>query len=209
MGCYNMTDTTLKVGIIGTGGISRRHIQGYRDNPRAEVLAVCGVDEEQAGRLALEYNIPRVYTDRERFLADSGIDAVSICTWNCDHAASSIAAMRSGKHVLCEKPMAMNALEAKEMLRVSRSAGRVLMIGFARRFGRDCAVMEDLIHDGLLGDVYYAKACNLRRNGFPGGWFGDRRRSGGGPLIDLGVHAIDLARYLTGRPQPVSVCGVV
>jgi predicted dehydrogenase len=203
-----MADATLKIGIIGTGGISRRHIQGYRDNPRAEILALCGINREEAEKLAREYHIPQVYTDRERFLADSGIDAVSICTWNCDHAVSSIAAMKSGKHVLCEKPMALNSSQAKEMLRVSQSTGRVLMIGFARRFGRDCAVMKDLIREGLLGDVYYAKACNLRRNGFPGGWFGDSRYAGGGPLIDLGVHAIDLVRYVTGCPAAVSVFGI-
>jgi predicted dehydrogenase len=104
--------------------------------------------------------------------------------------------------------MAMNSSEAKEMLRVSQSTGRVLMIGFTRRFGKDCAAMKDIIRNGLLGDIYYAKACNLRRNGFPGGWFGSRRYAGGGPMIDLGVHAIDLVRYLTGLPCPVSVFGI-
>ena len=135
------------------------------------------------------------------------IDAVSVCTWNAAHAECTIAALNAGKHVLCEKPMAMNAAEAQAMLDAAKRNDRLLMIGFVRRFGNDCAIAKDLIEHDRMGDIYYAKATYLRRNGCPGGWFGDKARSGGGPLIDLGVHVIDLTRYLMGKPKPVSVYG--
>ena len=119
----------------------------------------------------------------------------------------AIAALRAGKHVLCEKPMALNTAQAQEMEKAAKENGKLLMIGFVRRFGNDCAVLKDFIDSGSFGEIYYAKAQYLRRKGCPGGWFGDKSRSGGGPLIDLGVHVIDLCRYLMGGPQPVSVYG--
>ena len=132
---------------------------------------------------------------------------MSVCTWNSAHAECAIAALRAGKHVLCEKPMALNTAQAQEMEKAAKENGKLLMIGFVRRFGNDCAVLKDFIDGGSFGDIYYAKAQYLRRKGCPGGWFGDKSRSGGGPLIDLGVHVIDLCRYLMGGPQPVSVYG--
>jgi predicted dehydrogenase len=116
-------------------------------------------------------------------------------------------ALEAGKHVLCEKPMAINVEEALAMQAAADQNGKVLMIGFVRRFGRDCRVVTDLIENDRLGDIYYAKAQYLRRNGNPGGWFGNTALSGGGPLIDLGVHSIDLIRYLMGRKKVISVYG--
>ena len=140
-------------------------------------------------------------------LALKELDAVSVCTWNSAHAECAIAALRAGKHVLCEKPMALNTAQAQEMEKAAKENDKLLMIGFVRRFGNDCAVLKDFIDNGSFGEIYYAKAQYLRRKGCPGGWFGDKSRSGGGPLIDLGVHVIDLCRYLMGGPQPVSVYG--
>lgn len=116
-------------------------------------------------------------------------------------------ALNAGKHVLCEKPMAMNADEAKAMRDAAEKNGKLLMIGFVRRFGNDCRTVANLVESEKLGDIYYAKASYLRRNGAPGGWFGDKSRSGGGPLIDLGVHVIDMVKYLMGKPKAVSVYG--
>ena len=104
--------------------------------------------------------------------------------------------------------MAMNRFEAEEMKKAADDSGRVLMIGFVRRFGKDAELMKTFIDGGTMGDLYYAKANYLRRNGCPGGWFGDKAYSGGGPLIDLGVHVMDFVRYLAGRPKPVSAFGV-
>ena len=114
---------------------------------------------------------------------------------------------KKGINLCIEKPMALNAKEAQEMIDASKKAGKKLMVGFVRRFGNDAEIAKDFIDAGSVGDIYYAKVVYLRRNGCPGGWFGDKERSGGGPLIDLGVHVIDLARYLMGRPMPTTAFG--
>lgn len=199
----------IKVGIIGTGNISGAHMNGYKAlGDRVEVVAACDIDAEKLARYAAKHGIPRTYTDYNEMMAKEQLDCVSVTTWNAAHKGAAIAAMRGGANVLCEKPMAMNAAEAQEMLDVSRETGKLLQIGFVRRFGRDADTIRQLSAAGTMGDVYYAKATYLRRNGCPGGWFGDKSYSGGGPLIDLGVHVIDLTRYLAGNPQPVSAFGV-
>lgn len=195
------------MGIIGTGSISHSHMAGYRALGSAEVCAACDIDEKRVRAFAEQYGIPRVYTDYNEMLKREELDAVSVCTWNSVHAPASIAALRAGKNVLCEKPMALNTAQALEMEKAAKGAGKLLMIGFVRRFGNDTAVLQDFIRGGMMGDIYYAKATYLRRAGFPGGWFGDKSRSGGGPLIDLGVHVIDLVRYLMGKPKAVSASG--
>ena len=197
----------IKVGVIGTGGISGVHLGGYSRNPNVEIYALCDINEKNLAKRAEEYKVSRTFTDYREMLALKELDAVSVCTWNSAHAECAIAALRAGKHVLCEKPMALNTAQAEEMEKAAKESGKLLMIGFVRRFGNDCAVLKDFIDSGSFGEIYYAKAQYLRRKGCPGGWFGDKSRSGGGPLIDLGVHVIDLCRYLMGGPQPVSVYG--
>ncbi len=198
----------LKIAIVGVGNIAKNHIAGYLKNPNVELYAFCDIDEENLKEKGATYGVTRLYTDEAQMLAElPEIDAVSVCTWNSAHAPCTIMALNAGKHVLCEKPMAMNAAEAQAMIDASKKNGKKLMIGFVRRFGNDTEVTKDFIDAGSVGDLYYAKAVYLRRNGCPGGWFGDKSRSGGGPLIDLGVHVIDLVRYLMGCPKPVSVYG--
>lgn len=199
----------IKVGVIGTGGISNEHIRAYLRNEHVELYALCDIKEERVKSMAQKYGVPaeRAFTDMADLLALPEIDAVSVCTWNSAHAPCTIAALKAGKYVLCEKPMALNANEALEMQQAAERAGKLLQIGFVRRFGNDCATVKDFIDAGDFGALYYARATYLRRNGCPGGWFGDQSRSGGGPLIDLGVHVIDLVRFLMGNPKPVSVYG--
>ncbi len=197
----------IKVGVIGTGGISNEHIRAYLKNPDVELYAFCDINEERVKMMGEKYGVTRLYTDKDEMLKLSELDAVSVCTWNSAHAECTIAALNAGKHVLCEKPMALNAQQAKEMQAAAEKNGKLLMIGFVRRYGNDCAVLKDFIDNGYFGDIYYTKATYLRRKGNPGGWFGDKSRSGGGPLIDLGVHVIDLTRYLSGLGKPVSVYG--
>lgn len=197
----------LKIGIIGVGGISTQHIKGYLTDPDVELYAFCDINEERLKAKGEKYGVTRLFTKKEDMLALPEIDAVSVCTWNSEHAPCTIAALKAGKHVLCEKPMATNEKDAQEMLEVARQSGKLLMIGFVRRFGNDCRVVKDFIDANSLGELYYSKATYLRRHGNPGGWFGDKSRSGGGPLIDLGVHVLDLTRYLMGNPKPVSVYG--
>lgn len=200
----------LKAAIIGTGGISNEHIQAYLKNENVELYAFCDINEKQLNLMAEKYGVPeeRCFLDKDEMLkALPEIDIVSVCTWNSAHAECTIAALNAGKNVLCEKPMAMNTKQAEEMLEAAKKNNKLLQIGFVRRYGNDADVMKDFINAGYFGDIYYAKATYLRRNGNPGGWFGDKSRSGGGPLIDLGVHVIDLVRYLCGNPKPVSVYG--
>lgn len=197
----------LKVGIIGIGSISRAHINAYLNNPNVELYALCDINEERLHERGKEHGISRLYTDMNEMLALKEIDAVSVCTWNSAHKECTIAALRAGKHVLCEKPMSVSKEDAIEMQKVAKECGKLLMIGFVRRHGNDTKILKDFIENGTLGDIYYAKANYLRRDGNPGGWFGNKKYSGGGPLIDLGVHIIDLVRYLMGNPNPVSVYG--
>lgn len=198
----------LKVGIIGTGGISRMHTESYQALDNVEIVACCDIDGEKVKAYAEKYGIPRYYTDCREMMEKETLDLVSVTTWNSAHCECTIAALRGGANVICEKPMAMNAKEAEEMVRVAKEEGRLLQVGFVRRFGSDVAVLREFQKAGTLGDIYYAKATYLRRSGFPGGWFGDLKYSGGGALIDLGVHVIDLVRYLAGNPKPVSAYGV-
>ena len=198
----------IKVAIIGVGGISKHHINSYIENPNVELYAFCDINEKVLRAKGETYGIERLYTDEATMLRElPEIDAVSVCTWNSAHAPCTIMALEAGKHVLCEKPMATNAEDAMKMLATAKRVGKKLMVGFVRRFGKDTKVIRDFMDAGSVGELYYAKASYLRRNGCPGGWFGDKSRSGGGPLIDLGVHVIDLVRYLCGNPKPVSVTG--
>ena len=198
----------LKIAIVGTGSISHSHIRAYLQNPDVELYAFCDINEERVKMMGEKYGVKRLYTDEAAMLRElPEIDAVSVCTWNSQHAPCTIMALNAGKHVLCEKPMATCAADAVKMKETAEKNGRLLMVGFVRRYGNDCKILKDYIDNGYFGDIYYGKATYLRRNGSPGGWFGDKSRSGGGPLIDLGVHVIDLTRYLMGNPLPVSVYG--
>lgn len=198
----------IKVGIIGVGGIAQAHIQAYRKNPAVELYAFCDINPNQLKSQGELHGITRLYTDvNDMMAALPELDAVSVCTWNCAHAACTIAALKAGKHVLCEKPMAMNAEEAAAMCKAAEESGKLLMIGFVRRYGNDMTILREFIDSDYFGELYYSKVTYLRRNGNPGGWFSDKARSGGGPLIDLGVHVIDFARFAMGNPKPVSVYG--
>ncbi len=201
----------LRVGIIGTGGIGGCHMTGYKalaEQGRVEVVACCDIDEPKLLAFCEKHGVPNRYTDCREMMAKEQLDCVSVCTWNSAHKDCTIAALEGGANVICEKPMAMNAAEAQEMLDTAKRCGKLLQIGFVRRFGEDADQVKRLVADGVFGDIYYAKAMYLRQNGCPGGWFGDKAFSGGGPLIDLGVHVIDLTRYLAGCPKPVSAYGV-
>ena len=133
-------DKKLKIAVIGCGSISGCHLDAYSKNPNVEIYALCDINEKNLHRRAEEYHVTRLYADKDKMLAElPEIDAVSVCTWNAAHAECAIAALNAGKNVLCEKPMAMNAAEAERMLEAAKRNNRLLMIGFVRRFGNDCA----------------------------------------------------------------------
>lgn len=195
----------LKVAVIGAGSISDCHLQAYAGNPDVEIYAICDLNEERARDMAKKYDASRVFTDYRDLLAMSEIDSVSICTWNNSHAEISIAALDAGKNVLCEKPLCQTVEEALAVEQAVKRSGKLLQVGFVRRYSDNAQILKQFIEAGELGDIYYAKASCLRRLGNPGGWFSDRERSGGGPLIDIGVHIIDICWYLMGKPKVKSV----
>jgi predicted dehydrogenase len=201
---------TLKVGIIGTGGISGVHNSGYVKSGLAEVYAICDIQPDVLAAKGEAYNVPeeRRFLDHRDLLKLDEIDAVSVCTPNKSHCEITVNAFKAGKHVLCEKPMAMNPREAQKMNDAADKAGKKLQIGLMHRFRPDAGYIHDLAADGVLGDVYYARCQAIRRRGVPSwGVFGQIEEQGGGGLIDIGVHMIDLTWWLMGKPEPVSVSG--
>lgn len=197
----------MKIGVIGAGSISGVHLEAYHNNPEVEIYAICDLNEERAKAKAEKYGASKVFTDYNELLALPEIEAVSVCTWNNSHAPISIAALNAGKNVLVEKPLCKTVEEALQVEEAVKRSGKVLQVGFVRRYGSNTKVLKEFIDNGDLGEIYYAKASCLRRLGNPGGWFADKERSGGGPLIDIGVHVIDLAWYLMGRPKVQSITG--
>lgn len=195
----------LKIGVIGTGGIAGCHLKAYRANPRAELVAVCDINAERAAATAKEWGADRSYGNPSDLFADPDVEAVSICTWNNTHAELAMAAIEAGKHVLVEKPMTRTYAEAQQLEDVVNAHDRVLQVGFVRRHSANCRVLKSFVDAGDLGEIYYGKASCIRRVGNPGGWFANKAISGGGPLIDIGVHVIDLCWYLMGTPRVTSV----
>lgn len=197
----------LKIGVIGVGSISAVHINPYLANEKVELLGLCDVHQERLAEAGKKYGVANLYSNHEALLANEEIDAVSICTWNNSHAEIAIAALEAGKHVLVEKPLSMTVEEALAVEEAVKRTGKILQVGFVRRHGDNSKILKQFIDQDELGDIYYAKASCLRRLGNPGGWFSDISKSGGGPLIDLGVHMIDISWYMMGKPRPVSVSG--
>ncbi|MCQ6558754.1 Gfo/Idh/MocA family protein [Paenibacillus mendelii] len=201
--------SNVKIGVIGLGTISGLHLSSYAKNPHVELRAVCDVNPERAKQVADQNQVEQYYTDYRELLSDPEIDGVSICTWNDTHAEIAIAALNAGKHVLIEKPLCKTVEEALRIGESVRQSGKIFQMGFVRRFDENAQTAKQFVDNGDLGEIYYAKASCLRRLGNPGGWFADINRSGGGPLIDVGVHIIDLCWYLMGKPKVKSVNGAV
>ncbi|MEG1441230.1 MAG: Gfo/Idh/MocA family oxidoreductase [Oscillospiraceae bacterium] len=197
----------IRVGIVGAGSISELHLKGYNKLDNVEIVAVCDINEERAKEYSEKNGISGVYTDYNEMIKNSDLDAIDITAWNNAHCGAAIAGLHAGLNVLCEKPMALNADEALAMEKAAKESGKLLMIGFVRRFGTNTEIAKTFIDNNDLGDIYYIKTKCIRRVGNPCGWFSNKELSGGGPLIDLGVHMIDLARYLMGKPKAISVYG--
>ena len=198
----------LKMGVIGLG-MGRGHARGYHSHPQADLVAICDPDEARLGEVQAELDVARTYTDAEAMFRAEDLDGVSIAVPNKFHAPLTIAALRRGLHVLCEKPMAMTVKEAERMNAAAQKAGRNLMINFSFRFTEASYALKRQVDANVVGDIYFGRSVWHRRRGMPrfGGWFGIKEFSGGGPLIDLGVHRLDLALWLMGYPDPVAVSG--
>lgn len=200
----------LKVGIIGVGGIAKgAHIPGYLNlSDKVEIYALCDIKPERAEKRAKELGVEHVFTDFHDLVAMKEIDVVSVCTSNYAHAPATIAALEAGKHVICEKPMARNAQEAEEMVKAYKKSGKILTIGYQWRFDSDIQALKERIQYGEFGDIYFAKAIATRRRGVPAhGDFLNLEKQGGGPLVDIGTHALDLTLYLMDNHDPEVVLG--
>jgi len=203
--------THVRVGVIGLG-IGRAHLKGYAEHPGCTIAAICDTDENRLAAQAAESQLDasRCFTSVRALLKAARalrLDAVSVALPNALHAPVTIQALGAGLHVLGEKPMAMNTGEARRMIAAARKARKTLGINLSFRFTPQSRALKDIVDAGKLGRVYYAHTRWWRQRGLPGfgGWFGTKRLSGGGPIIDLGVHRMDLAMWLMGGPQPVAV----
>jgi len=202
---------TLKVGIIGCGFIANgKHLPSLARQQGVEVVAFCDLILERAQESAKNFGAPDplVCQDYRDVLARPDIDIIQVCTPNSSHCEITIAALHAGKHVMCEKPMAKTADEAKAMLEASKATGKLLTIGYQNRFRQDSQFIKALCDQGELGDIYFAKALATRRRGVPvWGVFMDKEKQGGGPLIDLATHAVDLTLWMMDNYEPEVVLG--
>ncbi|WP_176011812.1 Gfo/Idh/MocA family protein [Victivallis sp. Marseille-Q1083] len=208
----------LKAGVIGLG-MGWGHLAGYASHPDVEVVAVADRIEAKREAAKKEFNLPKIYAEGIDMIRQEKLDILSVAVPNNQHKELTVAGLEAGAHVLCEKPMAMNTAEAEEMLAAAKKHNLKLGIDFSYRFSPQSRAMKTLVEDGRLGEIYYARSVWLRRRGVPGfvagfntqgasgSWFFDKSQSGGGPLIDLGVHRLDLALWLMGYPEPDWVMG--
>lgn len=196
----------IKIGLIGAGNIGQNaHIPAYLKQQDVELFGVYDSNESRSREVAERFGFKHVATSLQDLVAMDELDAVSVCTWNNSHAEGVIAAAKAGKHILCEKPMAMNVAETEAMAKAVRDSGVTFMMGFVNRFRAESEIIKNFAEQGKFGEIYYAKTGIIRRRGTPLGWFTDLSKSGGGPVIDLGVHAIDVTWYFMGKPTPISV----
>ncbi|MDQ1912804.1 Gfo/Idh/MocA family oxidoreductase [Paenibacillus sp. GD4] len=200
----------LKLGLVGTGNIVKNaHMPGWSSHPEIEIAAVCDTNKQLAEAFATEFGIMAVYSDYRDLLKRDDIDVIGIGTPNLFHSEVAIAALQAGKHVFCEKPDAINPEEAEKMAAAAKQSGKVLMVMRNNRFRAVSRFLKTYADKGHMGEIYTGRCGWIRRRGIPGrgGWFTTKALSGGGPLIDLGVHMIDLAIWIMGNPKPIAVSG--
>ena len=201
----------LRIGIIGCGGIANgKHMPALKKQKDVQMVAFCDIIEERAVKAAKDYGTPdaKTYTDYKELLEDKTIDVVHVCTPNKEHSFITIDALEAGKHVMCEKPMAKTYAEAKAMLDAAKRTGKKLTIGYQNRHTPQALYVKQACDEGVLGDIYYANAIALRRRAVPTwGVFLNEDEQGGGPLIDIGTHALDLTLWCMNNYKPKMVVG--
>jgi len=201
-----MNKNKVKVGIVGLGAIGSIHADAYHATSGAEIAAICDIFDARLAEIGNKYNIKQRFKDY-RDLLRTDVDAVSICVGNVLHREVSVAALKAGKHILLEKPMAMNAGEAAAIVKAGKMAKKVVQIGMVRRQSQEVKVVRDYVQKGIFGNIYHLRTVLIRRRGIPGlgGWFTTKTASGGGPLIDIGVHWFDAAMHISGLWKPTHV----
>jgi predicted dehydrogenase len=199
--------TSLRVGVIGIGGIAEvAHLPGYRQ-AGARVLAIATSRPDEVRDVVDAFEVAHVHTDHRELLSRDDIDAVSVCVPTYRHEPIVVDALRAGKHVLCEKPPGLSGAEAERMHQAAGAANRLLCYALSARFGSAAKKMRQFVDAGRFGEIYAARSGWMRRRGNPAGWFTRRAHAGGGALIDLGIHGLDLAWWLMGCPRPVAATG--
>ncbi len=200
---------TLKVGVIGVGGIARSHYPGWKESPIAEMIAFADINPTVLKQQSEAHGVERQYTDWKDLINDKDIDIVDVCTPNMYHTEATVAALNAGKHVICEKPLAPTPADIKKMIAARDKSGKLLMTAQHFRFQGTAQALKAEIDTGILGDVYHARSWMLRRGWYPvRPGFIYKKNSGGGPCIDIGVHILDLTLFMMGNPRPVTVSGV-
>ena len=199
----------LKVGIIGVGGIARTHIPGWNASEHTELVAGSDIDAKILKNWGQEYGVGKLATDPTELLKDKDLDIIDICTPNNYHTPLAVAALKAGKHVICEKPLAPTPRDVKKMIAARDKSGKMLMTAQHFRFSGKSKAMKTEIDTGALGDIYHARSWMLRRAAAPTrAGFILKKHSGGGPCIDIGVHILDLTLWFMGNPKPIAVSGV-
>ncbi len=201
----------LKIGIIGCGGIANgKHMPALKKLDNVEMVAFCDIIKERAEKAAKEFGTEgaKVYTDYKELLKDNSIDVIHVCTPNREHSFITVDSLEAGKHVMCEKPMAKTYAEAKEMLDAAKRTGKKLSIGYQNRQNPEAQYIKKCCDAGELGEIYFAKAHAIRRRAVPTwGVFLNEEEQGGGPLIDIGTHALDLTLWMMNNYKPKMVVG--
>ncbi|MGB0591021.1 MAG: Gfo/Idh/MocA family protein [Myxococcota bacterium] len=195
----------MRVVIAGYGYIAHHHARAVCGAEDTVLHGVLGRDASKCAAFATQYEAPKRYTSVDEVAQDADVDAVIIAWPNALHAPVAEAMMRAGKHVLVEKPMAMNEAEARSMTAAAQETGRHLMVGHMWRFDREAQALREVVANGSLGDIVKTKGYGVHTHWGPTGWFTQPELAGGGALIDMGVHAIDTVRYLLGDPEPLRV----
>jgi predicted dehydrogenase len=198
-----------RVALLGNGWIQDFHARGVLAHPHGELVAVANHREESARAFAERYGIPRVTTDWEALARDPEVDAAVVATPNALHAPQAVALLEAGVHVLVEKPMATTVAECDRMVAAARASGASLMVAHCWRFRDEVVALRDRIATGDLGEIVKTRGYGVHANWGPEGWFTDPELAGGGALPDMGVHAIDTARFLLGDPEPLRVCAAI
>ena len=200
----------IKVCIVGAGNIcTGAHLPAYAKRKDVEIVAICDLNEERAKTVAGEWKIPQVFTDVNEMLDRVKADYMDCCVWTGSHAECVIAAAKHGVPILSEKPTALNLEQALAMEKAVDEAGVPFMLAVPTRYTAESMALREMVDEGKLGDIYYAKTAYVRRRGTPTGWFTDSSRAGGGPVIDIGVHCIDRTWFLMGNPRPTRVSASV
>ena len=199
---------TVKLGLIGAGGISQAHCGTMASIEGAEIIAVSDLVQANLDRAKENWGISKTFNDYNEMLEMDELEAVLVCTPTGVHGAPTVAALKAGKHVLCEKPMEAKLGPATEMVRAAHENGKILMVALKLRYSPQVIKAKEIVDTGALGDIYYVETVADRRRGNPGGSFIRKATAGLGAAADIGIYALDTALYLMGHPKPVAVSGI-